>query len=184
MSEEKKKMNYYYGGKEKSAREVKKKSDEITPYTTRGIQRDFDRLMRRFQRDFDDFWETPSLLISEMGRRGSMIPFLESTLPSVDLEDQGKMYRLTVDLPGFKKEDVQVELEEDAVTINAKRSESSDEKTKNYVHRERSSQTFYRKIGLPEEVLSDEAKASLNNGLLEVVLPKKQPKETKKLPIT
>jgi HSP20 family molecular chaperone IbpA len=46
------------------------------------------------------------------------------------------------------------------------------------------SQTFYRRIDLPEKIKSDDAKASLNNGILEVVLPKKEPKETKKLTIT
>ncbi|MGD0203038.1 MAG: Hsp20 family protein [Candidatus Bathyarchaeia archaeon] len=44
-------------------------------------------------------------------------------------------------------------------------------------------QTFYRRIQLPEKVKSDDAKASLNNGILEIMLPKKEPKETKKLTI-
>ncbi|HSV49026.1 MAG TPA: Hsp20/alpha crystallin family protein, partial [Candidatus Acidoferrales bacterium] len=181
---DKKKMNYYYGGKEKSAEEVKKGGrEEIIPYTPWDIERDFNRLMDRFQRDFEDFWGESSRLGRDVTRRTrrSIAPF--ATMPSVDIEDQGKNYRLMVDLPGFKKEDVQVELEEDSVTINAKRSASEEEKNKNYVRHERSSQTYYRKINLPELIRSDQANAKLNNGILDISLPKKEPKETKKLTV-
>jgi HSP20 family protein len=183
LSEEKKKMNYYYGGKEKSAEEVKK-GEDVIPYTSRDTMTDFDRLLNRFQRDFEDFWGISSRFGRDMSTRAraSMVPF--TGVPSVDIEDQGKNYRLTVDLPGFKKEDVQVEVTDDAVTINAKRSLAEDEQRKNYVRRERASQTYYRRIALPEMVRSDEANASLKDGLLEVTLPKKMPKETKKLAIT
>ena len=188
MSEEqeKKKMNYYYGGKEKSAKEVKKANqDEIASYTAVDLQQDFNRLMNRFQRDFEYFWDTSWRIGRDMSHKARTItPFTGATLPSVDMEDQGKNYRLTVDLPGFKKEDVQVELEEDSVTINAKRSQVEEEKGKNYVRHERSAQTYYRQIQLPETIRSDQANAKLNNGILEITLPKKEPKETKKLAIT
>jgi HSP20 family protein len=186
LSEDKKKINYYYGGKEKTAQEVKKDSEELTPYTSKEIQRDFNRLMRQFQREFEDFWGTSSRLGRDVTSRAraSIAPFTGSAIPSVDLEDQGNAYRLTAELPGFKKEDIQVEVNEDSVTINAKRSQVEDEKTKNYVRHERAAQTYYRRIPFPELVRSDEAKASLNNGVLEISLPKKEPKETKKLTVT
>lgn len=180
LSDDKKKMYYYYGGKEKKASEAKEGAEkEITPYRFSDIQRDFDRLMDRFEREFEDFaprWR------HGMRWRGPMMPF-EARMPSVDLEDQGKEYRLTADMPGFNKEDVELDVTEDSVTINAKKTEAKEEKEKNYVRRERRAQTFYRRIPLPEEVRSDEAKAALNNGILEVTLPKKQPKETKKIKI-
>lgn len=175
-------MNYYYGGKEKSAEEVKKSSQgNIMPYTVWDIQQDFNRMMNRFQRDFEDFWGTSR----DMTRRArtSLMPSSGATMPSIDVEDQGKNYRLTVDLPGFRKEDVQVELEEDEVTINARRQQVEDERNKNYVRHERSAQTYYRRIHLPEPVRSDQGNAKLNNGTLEITLPKKEPKETKKLTV-
>ena len=181
MSEEKKKkMYYYYGGKEKKAERVKKEAQEITPYTSSAIQRDFDRMMERFQREFEDFWEAPA----RWSRSMTMFPFEEPMMPSLDLEDRGKDFRLTVDLPGFSKEDVEIEVNEDSISIQAKKLQSEEEKKKNYVRRERRSQTFYRRISLPEKVQSDNAKASLKNGTLEVILPKKQPKEIKKLTVT
>jgi len=181
LSEDKKKM-YYYGGKEKKAAEIKKKPEEaITPY-----QWDFDKMMEQFQHEFEDFWGVPTRWRRWMrGRPGfGLVPFRPMTMPSVDVEDRGKDFRVTVDLPGFNKEDVNVEVGEDSLLVHAKKSQAEDEKGKNYVRRERMAQTFYRRLDLPEKVKSDDAKASLNNGILEIVLPKKEPKERKKLTVT
>jgi HSP20 family protein len=141
--------------------------------------------MDRFQREFEDFWQVPSRWGHGMRWRHGfpMMPFRESMMPSVDLEDRGKDFRLAVDLPGFKKEDVEIEVSDDFVTVHANKTVSEEEKKKNYVRRERTSEAFYRRIQLPETVRSDDAKASLNNGILEVTLPKKEPKETKKVTI-
>lgn len=175
-------MTYYYGGKEKTAREIKKPHEEITLYTARDLERDFNRLMNRFERAFEDFWGTSTKLGRELSEaRESMFTFMN--MPTLDLEDQGKSYRLTVDLPGFKKEDVQVELTDDSVIVNAKQSKLQEEQRKNYIRRERSAQAFYRKIQLPEPIRPDDATGALNDGILEVTLPKMQPKETKKLEI-
>jgi HSP20 family protein len=183
--DKKKKMYYYYGGKEKKAGEIKKQPQEITPYSSSGIQQDFDKMMKSFQREFDDFWETPSQWGHEMRWRHGfpMMPFRETMMPSVDLEDRGKDFRLTVDLPGFSKENVEIEVSDDSVVIHAKKAVEEEEKRKNYVRRERAAQTFYRRVPLPEMVRSDDAKANLNNGTLEITLPKKEPRETKKLAI-
>lgn len=184
MSEEKKKMHYYYGGKEKKAGEIRKREEEIAPYYFGDIQQEFDRMIKRFEREFNDLWQGPPRMRRwTPWRRFPMMPFREERLPSVDLEDRGKDYRLTVDLPGFSKENVDIEVSDDWVTIHAKKAMTEEEKQKNYVRRERGAQTYYRSIQLPEKVRSDEAKASLNNGILEVILPKKAPIETKKLTI-
>jgi HSP20 family protein len=183
LSEEKKKMYYYYRGKEKKAGEVKKGAEEgIVPYS---FQRDFDKMMERFRRDFDDFWQGPPRMRHWIQWKHGfpMMPFGETMLPSVDLEDRGKDFRLTVDLPGFSKENVEIEVADDSVMIHAKKTLAEEEKKRNYVRRERAAQTYYRRIELPEKVRSDDAKANLNNGILEVVLPKKEPKETKKLTV-
>jgi len=183
LSEDKKKMYYYYGGKEKKAGEVKKGALDIAPYSA---QRDFDRMMERFERDFEDFWAMPPRWKQFMHERPGfpMMPFKRMMMPSVDVEDRGKDFRLAVDLPGFNKEDVNIEVSDDSITIHTKKTMSEEEKNKNYIRRERAAQTFYRRVELPEKVKSDDAKASLNNGILEIILPKKEPKETKKLQVT
>ena len=178
LTEDKKKMYYYYSGKEKKAGEIKKQAHEMSPY-----QQNVDMMMERFQHDFDDFWGMPRQMRHWMRRRPmfGMMPF---KMPSIDIEDMGKDFRVTADLPGFSKEDVNIEVGEDSILIHAKKSMSEEEKNKNYIRQERTSQTFYRRVQLPEKVKSDDAKASLNNGILEITLPKKEPKETKKLQIT
>ena len=177
MSEEKKKMYYYYGDKEKKATQVRKETEEgITPY-----QRDIDMMRERF----DDFWALPPRWRQWMrGRPGFPVAIKQMMISSVDVEDRGKDFCVTVDLPGFSKEDVNIEIGEEFVLIHAKKTQMEEEKEKNYVRRERMAQKFYRRLDLPEKIKSDDAKASLNNGVLEIILPKKEPKETKKLTIT
>ncbi len=175
LSEDKKKMYYYYGGKEKKAGEIRKQG-EMSPYI------DFNRMMDQLQRDF---WYMPPRWGGWMRSRAGfpMMPF-KQMMASVDVEDRGKDFHVSVDLPGFSKEDVNIEVAEDVLTVQAKKSQEQEEKQKNYVHKERMAQTFYRRIALPEKVKTDDAKASLNNGVLEIMLPKKEPKETKKLQVT
>lgn len=119
MSEDKKKMYYYYGGKEKKAAEVKKGA-ELAPYS---VQRDFDKMIERFEREFEDFWQGPPRMRRWMQLRHEfpMVPFGETMLPSVDLEDRGKDYSLTVDLPGFNKDNIEIEVADDSVIIHAKK---------------------------------------------------------------
>ena len=180
MSEEKKKMYYYYGGKEKKAGQIMKPSEAgMAP------MRDMDMMRERFMHQMDDFWGMPPRWRQWMHSSGlPMMPFKQMMNLSVDVEDRGKDFRVAVDVPGFSKEDVEIEVGEDSVLVHAKKTKIEEEKEKNYVRRERMAQKFYRRIDLPEKIKTDEAKASLNDGVLEIVLPKKEPKETKKLKIT
>jgi HSP20 family protein len=142
--------------------------------------REFDRAFDRFRRDFEELlW--PSGRILE--RAYAMLPMTREQWPCVDIEDRGKDYRLTAELPGVKKEDVEVEVEDRAVEIKGRSSRAREEKTSLYVRKERASQEFHRRIELPEEVKSDEAEASLKDGVLELILPKKAPKPRRKISI-
>jgi HSP20 family protein len=184
--EEKMKKALYYSKKEKKPSEVKKRAEEdIVPYFQE-TQRDFERMMERFQREFEDFWEFPYRRSHRMRwwHNFPMMPFKEKMMPSVDLEDRGKEFQLIVDLPGFSKDDVKIEVSDDSVTINAEKNITEKEKKKNYVRQERVTQTFHRSIWLPENVNPNDTKASLTNGVLELTLPKKEPKATKKVKIS
>jgi HSP20 family protein len=182
MSEEKKSQQY--SGKEKRAIDVRKEPEqEIIPFSFSEVDRDFNRMIRRFEREFEDFWNIPSIWTHDIRRHGFSMPSIEEALPSIDLEDRGKDYRLTMDLPGFNKEDLDLEVTDDSLTIHARKKEEKEEKNKNYVRKERAARSFFRRIPLPERILPDNAKASMNDGLLEVTLPKKEPKESRKLAI-
>jgi HSP20 family protein len=104
-------------------------------------------------------------------------------MPLIDLEDRGKEYALIAEIPGFKKEDVEIVVEDQAFEIRGTKNWKHDEKSKDFVQRERVSESFHRRIDLPEEIKTDEVEAKANDGLLEVVLPKKSPKPRKKVVI-
>ncbi len=92
--------------------------------------------------------------------------------PLVDVLDEGESFRIIVDLPGMRKEDIEVYVEEDKVVIKAERKAEDERKGENYFVRERSYAQFYRVVPLPEPVVPEQAKAKYNNGVLEIVVPK------------
>jgi HSP20 family protein len=151
----------------------------ITPYTPPGLRWEFDRTFDRFRRDFEDLlWPSERLF-----GRLPMMRELATEMPMVDLEDRGKDFLLTAEIPGFKKEEIEIQVQDDAVEIRGNKRASHDEKLKGYVRKERSSESFYRRLRLPEPVKADSSQASLKDGLLELVLPKKTQKPKKKINI-
>jgi len=110
----------------------------------------------------------------------------KSSVPSVDIEDQGKAFVLTIDLPGFRKADVTLEVTKDCVVIQACKQDSKEvkDKNRNYIRKERVSQGYYRRVSLPQEIDSDQAQASLMDGVLQITLPKKERFEKKRIVIT
>ncbi len=93
-----------------------------------------------------------------------------------DIKDAGDSYKLEAELPGFKKEDISVELSGDMLVISAQHSDSKDEKKENYICCERHYGTYKRSFDVSGV---DAAKISgeYNDGVLELTLPKL--KETK-----
>jgi HSP20 family protein len=90
---------------------------------------------------------------------------------------------MTVEVPGFKNDEIEINVWDSMVEISGCRETKQDEETKGYVRKERSSESFYRQMALPEEVKVDDAQADLQTGILELTLPKKVPKKKKKVPI-
>jgi len=99
--------------------------------------------------------------------------------PACDIIDEENKIVLFVDLPGFAKNDIDIEIGENYVKIKA---EKKKEEKKNYMLQERTT-SFYRYIELPIAVKEEEAKAKFRNGVLEIVLPKKEERKGKKVKI-
>ena len=91
-----------------------------------------------------------------------------------DIADNGDHYLLEAELPGFKKEDIHLNIEGDLLTILAKHEDSKEEKDKQYLRRERSFASYERSFDV-SEVKAEEIRANYNNGVLELTLPKKVP---------
>lgn len=92
-----------------------------------------------------------------------------------DVTDEGDHYALEADLPGFKKEDIQLDVSGDTLTVSAERHSSREEKNdeKKYVHTERSWGQYSRSFDV-SGVDIDRIKAKYENGVLQLTLPKKQ----------
>jgi HSP20 family protein len=92
-----------------------------------------------------------------------------------DVTDTGKSYRIVAEVPGIPKDKLDIRVKGTSVEIRGENESAKEEKGKEYVHRERSYAGFYRALELPEPVLGAEAKAKVENGLLELELPKQTP---------
>ena len=92
-----------------------------------------------------------------------------------DIRDNGESYLLEAELPGFKKEDIAVNLEGDTLTIRAERNDSTEEKDKNgnYIKRERCYGSFSRSFDMTG-IRTEDIGAAYEDGILKLTLPKKQ----------
>jgi HSP20 family protein len=94
--------------------------------------------------------------------------------PSVDIFEEGNDVVVKAELPGMSKDDIDVNISDDVITISGeKKSEEKIEK-KDYFRLERSHGSFSRSLTLPTEIQTDKAKASFNDGVLEVRIPKSE----------
>lgn len=91
----------------------------------------------------------------------------------VDLKETDDAYTVQADLPGIKKEDIDIEYINNYLTISAKRNENVEEKHDNYVRRERRSGEFKRSLYI-DNVNDSNIEASFKDGVLNLVLPKKE----------
>jgi HSP20 family protein len=123
---------------------------------------------------FEDFMKPFDELIGPLFPR-SMRPLwteLRGRESDVDVQDRGDHFVVTAELPGFEKNDVEVKVGSDSLELKAeKRFRASTDKWEQSSH-----SYFHRYVGLPEQVLSEKVDGTMNNGVLELKLPKKEPK--------
>lgn len=104
-------------------------------------------------------------------------------MPDMDIfEREGKLVVRT-DLPGVKREDVQVRVEGDTLVLHGHRDEEKEVDENDYHHCERSTGTFTRKLALPDGFNADAIEATYTNGVLEVTIPKPAAAESKTVQI-
>jgi HSP20 family protein len=106
---------------------------------------------------------------------------MASRLPPVDVFEEGNELVAKVELPGLKKEEIEVEVGHATLTISGRKAKEEKVERKNYFRFERSSGSFTRTIRLPAEVELEKAKAQYTDGVLTVRVPKASaPKVTAK----
>lgn len=168
------------------AKESKKgetaKGQELTQQTTQAHPLspfdEMDRLMESFfpRRWMHPFrWDMPS--ISELGA-----PF-EGKMPRVDVIDRDTEIVVKAELPGVEKDDLDVSVTGNTVTIKGSTSHEEKQEKGDYYRCEIRRGSFSRTVPLPASVDSDKAKASFNDGILELTLPKVEKSKRKSVTI-
>ena len=103
----------------------------------------------------------------------------DHNMMKTDIREKDGNFILDMELPGFKKEDIQMELKEGYLTINASRNTNKEDKDDegNIIHQERFSGTCTRSFYVGEDITHEDIKASFGNGELKVIVPKEAPKK-------
>ena len=104
--------------------------------------------------------------------RGFFSPEAAGVGFSTDITDDGNAYTLEADLPGFKKDDIHVDINGDMLTISAERGSQNEEKKDGYVRRERSYGSYTRSFDI-SGINADQIDGSYQDGVLKLVMPKK-----------
>ncbi|MDW7712234.1 MAG: Hsp20/alpha crystallin family protein [Deferrisomatales bacterium] len=139
---------------------------ELEP--VRSLRQEVDRLFEDFFRGWPRPWA------------GSLLGQAEAAYaPSIDLRETDKELVLTAEVPGLRKEDVDVNIQEQSVTIRGERKEEKETKEQSYYYRESSFGSFQRVVPLPVPVAAEKAKAKLKDGVLTLTLPKAEPSKPK-----
>lgn len=103
--------------------------------------------------------------------------------PSIDMLDRENEIVVRAELPGVNKEDLDISLTKEALVLKGEVKREEETKEANYYLSERSYGSFSRTIPLPVEVDTERVKASFKNGILELVIPKKEESKPKEIKI-
>jgi HSP20 family protein len=104
-------------------------------------------------------------------------------IPAMDLVEEGDHFVLRADLPGLSEGDVNVELEDNVLTISRERRSQHEQRKEGYYRLERAAGAFSRSLTLPEGIDPDGIKASFQAGVLEVTVPKPEQRKPRRVAI-
>lgn len=127
---------------------------------------------------FDDFFADPFFGYAGRGD-GAATRRAQQNLMTTDVRETDDAYTVEMDLPGYKKDDIQVDLKNGYLNVTAKREDANDEKDDNgkYLRRERYYGTCTRSFYVGDDIKRDDIKATYANGILSLTVPKKNAQE-------
>ena len=129
------------------------------------LDRSFDNFRKEMEKAFSSF---PDISMSKIPNT------------SCDIIDEGKQFRVKMDVPGIKKKEVKLNVTENSLEVSAEHKEESEEKKKNYLKKERSNISYFRTLPMSEKILASKVTAKLSDGVLNVILPKSKPTRVQK----
>lgn len=146
---------------------------EIMPWRSRQMS-PISSLQSEMNRMFEDFFNQPFGLPLQRVRTQAAV------VPALDVKEDESSIVVTAELPGIDRNDIEISVQDDMLEIRGQKSEEHKNEQENYYMVERSYGAFARRITLPAEVDSEQAEATMNNGVLTLYLPKAVPKAGKK----
>ena len=144
------------------------------------------RMVRPFW-DFLPYRGTPFMLIrnfmDELDRSMGKLRKAQAEtewIPAIECKTQNGDLMVSAELPGIKKEDLKVEVTDEALILEGDRKHEETEESEGYYRSERAYGHFYRYIGLPEGAKTDEVKAELGDGVLTITVPISEKKDNRR----
>jgi HSP20 family protein len=130
--------------------------------------------IRRFRDDFDTMFD--KFFSDMLGGLPSVSVFNDiqtnSSFPKINVSETDKEYNVEVAVAGFDRDDIKLELKDNILYISADKKEEHEEDGKNYLRKEISSRSFKRAVRFPCQIMSEEAKAKHENGIINVNIKK------------
>ena len=136
--------------------------------------REITSFQSEMNRLFNTFFDTPTTGNGSGVRRW---------IPAMDLVEAEDHFVLKADLPGVAEDDVNIEVEENVLTVSGERKAEHEDKRDGYVRVERSYGSFRRSLTLPKGVDADAVSASFDNGVLEIRIPKPEERKPRRVAI-
>ena len=122
-------------------------------------------------------------LFGDLFRGDDFFPRRESSIMKTDIKEKDNKYEIDVDLPGYEKENINLELKDGYLEVSAKQEKvESNEENEKFIHKERFYGTCSRSFYVGEQIKEEDIHAEFKNGILKIDIPKKEEKE--KLPET
>lgn len=128
---------------------------------------------------FDDMWDDVFDSMTSFNRHNPLYGKHGKNMMKTDVRETDDSYELDIDLPGFKKDEVKVDLKNGYMTISAAKSldKESEKKNERYIRRERYSGQMTRSFYVGEEIEPKDVSAKFEDGILKVSIPKKEHRE-------
>jgi HSP20 family protein len=104
-------------------------------------------------------------------------------VPSLDVEEQDDQVLVKAELPGINKEDLDITVSGNTLTIRGEKGDEEEENKKNYFRRESWYGSFQRSVVLPESVDTENVDAEMKNGILHVTFPKREDTKPKQIDV-
>ncbi|MCF8056877.1 MAG: Hsp20/alpha crystallin family protein [Desulfocapsa sp.] len=172
MAKEKPKAEIVAKEKPKAEVVAKKEPEFLTPF--REMESYFEEL---FRHPFPFFGRLPTWPRAELLDKGMISP-------TVDIFEEDKEVVVKAEIPGMKKSDISIDIDENSITISGEKKQEKKVEKKDYHRFECSYGSFCRSFRLPDDVNSDKAKASFKDGVLEIRMPKTGNGKNKKIDIS